>query len=336
MNYKKIVFVFILIITGSCLFLLATNYKWFWNDAGYKSWTVTGGTKENIKYSQLNQIDTSNVKDLEVAWIYHAENNDSLQFGPMQCNPIIVNKMLYGVSPKMKLFAIDAASGKHIWTFDPADSTQNQKWHRNSINMNRGVTYWEAGTDKRIIFTVGPIVFSIDATTGQLIRSFGSEGGIDLRSGLGREESQLSVSPTSPVMVYKDLFIVGGLVSETTPGHIRAFDVRTGKQQWIFHTIPQPGEVGYDSWEDSTAYQRMGSTNSWSGFSLDEERGILFAGTGSPTHDFYGGDRWGAGLFGNCILALDATTGKSVYSDDGHPLFRSMVSPLFGSDEVKS
>lgn len=283
------------------------------SNSSYNSWTVTGGSKENLKYSRLDQIDTSNVKGLQVAWIYHSENNDSLQFGPMECNPIVVNNVLYGVSPKMKLFALDAASGKQLWTFDPADSVQNEKWHRRSINMNRGVTYWEDGDDKRIIFTVGSIVYSINSTSGKLVGSFGDNGGIDLRIGLGRDEGQLSVSPTSPVMVYKDLFIVGGLVSETTPGHIRAFDVRTGKQRWIFHTIPQPGEFGFDTWEDTTAYQRMGSTNSWSGFSLDEKRGILFAGTGSPTNDFYGGDRWGNGLYGNCILALDAATGKRLW-----------------------
>ena len=283
------------------------------NDDDHETWSVTGGSKANQKYSSLNQIDTSNVSSLDVAWIYHSEAGDSLKVGPMETNPIIIDSILYAVSPQMKLFAIHAGTGKEIWTFNPSDSTKNPKWHRKSINMNRGVTYWQSGDDKRIIFTVGPVVYAINSLTGEIINSFGDQGGIDLRKGLDREEKDMTISPTSPVMVYKDLFFVGGLVSETTPGHIRAYDIRTGKQQWIFHTVPYPGEYGYDTWEDTTAYRRMGSTNSWSGFSLDEKRGILFAGIGSPTNDFYGGDRWGDGLFGNCILALDAQTGKRIW-----------------------
>lgn len=279
----------------------------------YNTWEVTGGSKTNIKYSQLNQIDTSNVQNLEIAWIYESEQGDSLQFGPMQANPIIIDGVLFGVSPKMKLFAIDATNGTGIWKFDPADSTANPKWHRTSVNMNRGVAYWKDGDDKRILYAVGPIVFAVNAKNGHLVNSFGGQGGIDLRVGLGRNPEQMFIAPTSPLMVYKDLFFAGGLVSETTPGHIRAFDVRTGTQQWIFHTIPQPGEYGYDTWDDPEAYKHMGSTNSWSGFSLDEKRGILFAGTGNPTNDFYGGHRRGEGLFGNTILALDASTGQRIW-----------------------
>nr|WP_084407037.1 PQQ-binding-like beta-propeller repeat protein [Pedobacter panaciterrae] len=276
----------------------------------YKSWKVTGGSRENIKYANLRQIDTSNVSKLEVAWIYHSENNDKTRFGSIQCNPIIVNNVLYGVSPKLKLFAIDAATGKEKWNFDPADSTENKTWHRNSVNMNRGVAYWEEGSDKRIIYTVGPIAFAVNAITGKLVSSFGKDGGIDLRKGLGRDESKVFIAPTSPVMIFKNLFFLSGYVGEETPGYIRAFDVKTGQQKWVFHTIPHPGEPGYETWEDKTAYKRMGSTNSWSGFSLDEKRGILFAGTGNPTNDFYGGDRLGKGLYANSVLAIDAVTGK--------------------------
>lgn len=276
----------------------------------YRDWKITGGSKDNIKYSYLKQIDTSNVSKLQVAWVYHSENNDNNKFGSIQCNPIVVNNVLYGVSPKLKLFAVDAASGKEKWNFDPADSTGNKTWYRNSVNMNRGVAYWQEGNDKRIIYTVGPIVFAVNAEDGKLVRSFGKEGGIDLRKGLGRDESKVFIAPTSPAMIYKNLFFLSGYVGEETPGHIRAFDVKTGQQKWIFHTIPYPGEPGYETWEDKTAYKRMGSTNSWSGFSLDEKRGILFAGTGNPTNDFYGGDRLGKGLYANCVLAIDALTGK--------------------------
>ncbi len=276
----------------------------------YLSWAKTGGGSENLKYSALQQIDTTNYAKLGVAWVYHTENNNSTKFGPMECNPIIVEGVMYGVSPKLKLFAVNAATGKEIWTFNPADSAANKTWHRSSVNMNRGVAYWEKENDKRIIYTVGPIVFCVNATTGKLVPSFGTDGGINLVNGLDRDPTKLFVAPTSPVMIYKNLFFVSGLVGEETPGHIRAFDVLTGKQQWIFHTIPYPQDKGYETWDDTTAYRHMGSTNSWAGFSLDEKRGILFAPTGNPTNDFYGGNRTGMGLYGNSLLAIDAATGK--------------------------
>jgi quinoprotein glucose dehydrogenase len=276
----------------------------------YSGWKSYGGNNNNNKYSDLSQVNTTNVHRLEVAWTYRSENEDKSRYGPMECNPIIINNTLFGVSPRLKLFAIDAATGKEKWHFDPSDSTSNKTWARNSVNMNRGVAYWADGADRRIIYTVGPIAFAVNAETGKLIPGFGVDGGVDLRKGLGRDEKSVSISPTSPVMIYKNLFITSGLVSETTPGHIRGFDVRTGKQKWIFHTIPYPDEAGYLSWEGKTAYKRMGSTNAWSGFSLDSKRGLLFAGVGSPSNDFYGGDRLGKGLFGNCLLALDAATGK--------------------------
>ncbi|HEY9258198.1 PQQ-binding-like beta-propeller repeat protein [Chitinophaga sp.] len=278
------------------------------------TWETTGGSKMNNRYSDLTQIDTTNVSLLEVAWVYHTEKKDSTKFGPMECNPIIIDGVLYGVSPKLKLFAVDAGTGEEKWRFDPADSVMNKTWHRNSVNMNRGVAYWAEGEDKRIIYTVGPIVFEVNATTGKLVSSFGKDGGIDLRYELGKKNPEEQfIAPTSPVMVYKDLFFVSGLVGESTPGHIMAFDVKSGKQKWIFHTIPYPGEPGYETWEDKEAYQFMGSTNAWAGFSLDEKRGILFAVTGNPTNDFYGGSRLGAGLYGNCIIAFDALTGKKLW-----------------------
>ena len=279
----------------------------------YAEWGVTGGSKENIRYSSTKQIDTNNIGNLEIAWIYQSENNDSTRFGAMECNPIIIDSVMFGVSPKLKLFAINARTGKELWTFNPADSIANSTWHRSSVNMNRGVTYWSEGEDKRIIYTVGPIAMEVNATTGKLISSFGKNGGINLTVGLGRDSSKVFVAPTSPVMVYKNLFFLSGLVGDETPGHIRAFDVKTGKQKWIFHTIPYPGEAGYESWEDSTAYKYMGSTNSWAGFSLDEKRGILYAPTGNPTNDFYGGARLGKGLYANCLLAINAETGKLIW-----------------------
>ncbi|MFM1962578.1 MAG: hypothetical protein RLZZ172_1423 [Bacteroidota bacterium] len=298
------------------LLLLIITYQLmasFLNSSGNHDWPVTGGSKHNLRYSPLKEIDTANVGNLQVAWTYASEGGDFTKVGTIQCNPIIVNRILYGVSPRMKVFALDAASGKEIWKFDPADSLQNKSWHRKSVNQNRGVAYWEDKEDKRILFTAGSVAYAIDARTGKLIASFGKDGGINLNSGLDRPDSTVFVAPTSPVMVYDDLFIMSGLVGDETPGHIRAFDVRTGKQKWIFHTIPYPGEKGYETWKDSTAYKYLGSTNSWSGFSLDEQRGILFAPIGNPTNDFYGGQRLGDGLFGNSLLAINARTGKLIW-----------------------
>lgn len=299
-----------LIYLGLLFFLYSCHSS---RESEYTDWTVYGGSSENIKYSSLNQIDTSNVHELEIAWTYHSEDNDPSKFGPIESNPIIIEGVLYGASSKLKLFAIDARTGEEKWKFDPADSTQNPTWQRSSVNMNRGVSYWEEGEDKRIIYTVGPIVFAVNASTGELIKDFGEGGGIDLRRGLGRNEADMYIVPTSPVAVYKDLFFVSGLTGGGTPGHIRGFHVKTGEQKWIFHTIPHPGEEGYETWEDSTAYAHMGGTNSWSGFSLDKKRGLLFAGTGTPSNDFYGGKRLGDGLYGNTLLAIEAETGKLVW-----------------------
>ncbi|MBW7892224.1 MAG: PQQ-binding-like beta-propeller repeat protein, partial [Chitinophagaceae bacterium] len=303
------------IFLGRFIFFVAVGLLFSCTDHAddYADWPVTRGSKKSINYSGLKQIDTSNVKDLEVAWVYHSENNDPENLGVIECNPIIIEGILYGVSPKMKLFALKADTGEEIWKFDPADSIANPKWHLRRVNMNRGVAYWADGEDKRIIYTVGPMVFAVDATSGKLVKEFGDEGGIDLRLGLDRNPEGLFVAPTSAVMIYKDLFFVSGLVSDNTPGHIRGFDVRTGAQKWIFHTIPHPGQYGYETWEDTTAYLKMGSTNSWAGFSLDEKRGILYAPTGNPTNDFYGGRRLGDGLFGNCIIALNAETGERIW-----------------------
>lgn len=170
-HLSKLHLIIILFLIVGCQFNAPSNYN---------TWDVTGGGRENLKYSSLQQIDTNNYDRLAIAWVYHSENNDSTKFGPMECNPIIVENIMYGVSPKLKLFAVDATTGKALWTFDPADSVANKTWHRSSVNMNRGVAYWANGNDKRIIYTVGPIVFCVDANTGKLIPSFGTDGGINL------------------------------------------------------------------------------------------------------------------------------------------------------------
>lgn len=285
--------------------------------ASYSDWKVNGGSKEGIRYSSLTQIDTTNVTQLKVAWEYHTNDADTVNNSQIQCNPIIIDSTLYGTSPQMKLFAIDAATGKPKWVFNPFDSVAGGKRMFFVLNNCRGLAYWTNGKDdKRLFYTAGSFVHCLNADNGQLVKSFGTDGKLDLHDGLGRDVKDLFVTSTSAPMIYKDLIVIGTRVDEganAAPGHIRAYDVHTGQQRWIFHTIPQPGEYGFDTWDDTTAYKHIGGANSWSGFSLDEDRGILFAPTGSASFDFYGGKRKGGNLFANCVLALDAATGKGIW-----------------------
>jgi quinoprotein glucose dehydrogenase len=280
----------------------------------YKTWTTYKGSPENIHYSSLNQVDTSNVTQLKLAWEYHTGDADTIHHSQIQCNPIIVDGIMYGTTPQMKLFATDAATGVQKWIFNPLDSLGGNKVMFFVMNNSRGVSYWSDGKgDKRIFYTAGSSLYCINAATGKLVSSFGDTGKIDLHNDLDREVTDLFVTATSPPMIYKDLLITGSRVDEgpvAAPGHIRAYDVRTGKRRWIFHTIPHPGEEGYSSWDDKDAWQFIGGANAWSGFGLDEKRGLLFAALGSASYDFYGGNRTGNNLFANCIIALDANTGK--------------------------
>ncbi len=266
-----------------------------------------GGMDVN-HYAQIDQINIENVSELEVAWEYHSNDADEQDRSQIQCNPLIIDGVLYGTSAKVKLFALDAATGKEIWSFDPF----NAGFKDYNMANNRGMAYWEEGEDKRILIGAGSYLYAIDIKTGNPIPSFGDNGKVDLHDGLGRDVSDNFVVATSPGIVFKDLLIMGSRVSESsgpTPGHVRAFNIRTGKIEWIFHTIPHPGEFGYDTWPPD-AWKTSGGVNAWSGMSLDEKRGIVFMATGAPSFDFYGGDRHGDNLFANSVLALDAATGK--------------------------
>ncbi|HVW13782.1 MAG TPA: PQQ-binding-like beta-propeller repeat protein [Mucilaginibacter sp.] len=283
--------------------------------SGDSFWRVSGGSKAAQHYSKLTQIDTANVKNLQVAWTYHTGDADVKYFSQIQCSPIVANGLLYGTTPKLRLFAVNAATGEQRWIFDPTGNT-NSAAGSFGMNNNRGVTYWEDGKDKRILYCAGSAVYEVNALTGDLITTFGDGGKIDLHNDLGRDTKNMYITATSPGIIYKDLYIVGSRVNETAdaaPGHIRAYDVRTGRLKWIFHTIPYPGEFGYNTWEDPEAYKHIGSANSWSGFSMDEKRGMLFVPTGSAVYDFYGGKRKGSNLFANCVVALDAATGKRIW-----------------------
>jgi quinoprotein glucose dehydrogenase len=282
----------------------------------YNNWNIYGGSKENIRYSSLTEIDTNTVVHLEKAWEYKTGDTD--KFTQIQVNPIIVDNILYGVSPKLKLFAVDAATGQPKWTFDPYQITEQGVKGVGYFAMNvcRGVTYYSDKESKRIFYAAGSNLFCIDATNGKPITSFGNNGKLDLHNDLDRDVAELYIAMTSPGIIYKDAIIIGSRVNENAnaaPGYIRAYDVHSGKLKWKFHTIPTPGEEGYDSWEDKEAWKNIGGVNAWAGFSLDEKRGILYAPLGSASYDFYGGKRLGANLFANSILALDAATGKKIW-----------------------
>lgn len=287
------------------------------SETNYGGWAMVGGNETGNKYSSLSQIDTSNVQHLQVAWTYKTGDSDTAAHSQIQCNPIVVDGILYGTSPQLKLFALDASTGRELWVYSPFDSIKGNKKGHFNLNNNRGVTYWTDGkNDQRIFYVAGPFLHAVDLHTGKASADFGTDGKIDLHDGLGGDFSDLFVTHTSAPSVYKDLVLTGTRVSEgmdAAPGHIRAYDARTGKQVWTFHTIPQPGEAGHETWEDPNAWKFTGGGNNWMGMTIDQERGIAFVPTGSAAMDFYGGKRRGSNLYTDCLLALDAATGKRIW-----------------------
>ncbi len=279
----------------------------------YKDWSWYLGDPGRNHYSTLDQINASNVHELEVAWTYRSGDARADNRSEMQSNPIVVDGVLYTTSPGVKVLALDAATGELIWSFDPfpelASNTRPQTRHR-------GVMYWADGNDRRILYTAGMHLYALNATNGAQITSFGDRGRVDLRTGLPRDTTNMFVRLRTPGAVYKDMVILGSRVPDgsvvSPPGDIRAFDVRTGEMRWIFHTIPQPGEYGYDTWP-ADAYTYSGGANNWAGMALDVARGIVYAPTGSPAFDFWGGNRKGENLYGNTLIALNADTGERIW-----------------------
>lgn len=308
---NRLLFLFAVFATISC-----RNH--FSQPPNFTGWPVYAGAKDGNRYSSNDQINLKNVSKLKVAWIFSSKDKDTGNHSQIQCNPIIMNGTLYGTSPKLKLFALNATTGAQKWLFDP--STQNPSKDINPMafyGICRGVVYWEDknGKNKRIFYSVGSKTYAIDADKGIPLKDFGKGGYLDLTENLGRKVTSF-VSGTTPGVIYEDLLIMGARVDESedaAPGHIRAYDVLTGKLRWIFHTIPHPGEIGFDTWPDSTAWRHLGSANNWGGMALDEERGIVYVPTGSVGGDFYGGHRKGPDLFANCLIALDAATGKYIW-----------------------
>lgn len=269
-------------------------------------WSIYHGDYGGSHYSALDQINRSNVQDLEVAWIWHAGETGST----IECNPIMIDGLLYATSPRLNCVALDAATGEQVWRFDPWNGGRGG-------GINRGVAYWSDGaSDHRIFFSAGNDLYALNAKIGKPIETFGDGGRISHRDGFDTDVFFFSIGNNTPGVVWKDLLILGSTTGEgpqpCAPGHIRAFDVRTGVRKWIFHTIPHPGEFGYETWGPES-WKQVGSANVWGGFTLDAERGMVFCGTGSPAYDSWGGNRPGQNLFGNCTLALNADTGERIW-----------------------
>lgn len=265
-----------------------------------------------MRYSRLEQINPSNVGNLRVAWTYHTGDSRERPRTTIECTPLAIAGVMYLTTAQLKVCALDAATGKLLWRFDPFEGEEEGK----PRGVNRGVAYWEKGEDKRILCTAGSRLMALDAGTGKLLRDFGKDGVVELRQGLGRDTRGMSYEVTSPGAVYKDLIILGSLCDEgpepAAPGHVRAFHIPTGKMAWIFHTLPYPGELGHETWQGDS-WRTAGGANDWGGMTVDVKRGWVFLATGSATFDFYGGERLGQNLFANCVIALDASTGKRIW-----------------------
>ena len=263
-----------------------------------REWRDYAGGPDSSRFVAATQITKSNVKQLAVAWTYAGGQTDF--------NPLVVRGIVYARGANNSFVALDAATGKEIWV------------HRGAEGFNgRGVNYWENkdGTDRRLIFSSNNFLQAINAVTGERISSFGAGGVVDLRAGLNRDPSTVNQQSRTPGRVFENLIILGSATNSeytSAPGDIRAFDVRTGALVWTFHTVPRPGEFGYETWP-ADAWKTVGGANNWGEQSIDEKRGIVYVPTGSPKYNFYGGNRQGANLFGDCLLALDARTGKRLW-----------------------
>jgi membrane-bound PQQ-dependent dehydrogenase (glucose/quinate/shikimate family) len=283
-----------------------------------QEWRHYGSDLAATKYSSLDQISRQNVHLLKVAWTYHTGDISNGTAGSpvrsaFECTPLVVDGVMYLTTPFSRVMALDAESGKPIWTFDP----ELDKQRPYNLFINRGVAYWERERARRIFLgTLDGRLFCLDAANGKPVASFGSNGFVNLRAGVADQFPERQYGMTSPPLVYRDLVICGSLVPDGQPqgpsGDVRAFDALTGKLVWRFHTVPKPGEIGHDTWEKDS-WKDRGGTNVWSLMSCDEERGIVFLPLTSPAPDFYGGERKGQNLFGDSLVALNARTGKRLW-----------------------
>ncbi len=271
----------------------------------YRTWNEYGGGPGSAQYSALAGINIKNVSKLKIAWTYSTGDTNRYAF-----NPVEIDGVVYVMAKNNSIVALDAITGKELWVYATDPTTR--------LITNRGINYWAStdGSDKRLLFAVNNQLQALDAKTGKLIESFGKKGSVDLRAGLGRDpESIVLVQSLTPGRVFEDLLILGSATNqeyESAPGDIRAYNIRTGQLVWSFHTVPHPGEPGYETWPKD-AWKTVGGANAWGELSVDAGRGIVYVPTGSPKYNFYGADRKGANLYGDCLLALDARTGKRLW-----------------------
>jgi quinoprotein glucose dehydrogenase len=276
------------------------------------------GPPEGTRYSPLRQITPDNVPTLQVAWTYQTGDADPAAFSTIECTPLVVEGAMYVTSPRNKVIALDAATGTERWRFDPF---AERPWRSLAAGgVNRGVAFWsdgKPGGERALLHgTPDGRLIALDPETGRPKSGFGENGTVDLKAGLEAEVRDRGYGMTSPPAVFEDLVIIGASVGEgpepAAPGDIRAFDVRTGRERWTFHTVPRPGEAGHETWVGDS-WKHRGGVNAWSGLTVDPGRGLVFAGLGSATFDFYGGDRHGDNLYANSTVALDARTGQRVW-----------------------
>ncbi|MBV8820014.1 MAG: PQQ-binding-like beta-propeller repeat protein, partial [Acidobacteriaceae bacterium] len=285
---------------GLLLLLCAAAYA-----QDHSTWSDYAGAPDSAQYSALNQINRDNVQQLEIAWTYATADGNKYFF-----NPLVVDGVAYVLAKGNSIVALDAVTGKEIWIHPPDPDTK--------VITNRGINYWESKdrSERRLLYASNHRLRAVDARTGKTITSFGDNGSVDLKAGLDRDPRAITlVQSTTPGRVFEDLIILGSATNQgygSAPGDIRAFDVRSGKLVWTFHTIPRPGEFGYETWPKD-AWKRVGGANVWGEFSVDAKRGIVYAPTASAKYNFYGADREGADLFADCLLALDARTGKRLW-----------------------
>ena len=273
--------------------------------APYTTWSAYGGGVDSAQYSALTQINKSNVSQLQQVWFYPSVGN-GFRFGS---NPIVAGNTMFVVGKDNNVIALDAATGKELWMYVIGGSKNIS---------HRGLSYWESKDRKdcRVLFAANDMLQAVDARTGKIIPSFGDHGMVDLRVGISRDPKLVRrIQSGTPGRVFENLILMGsapGEEYESPPGDLRAYDVITGKMLWVFHTVPLPGEFGYETWPKD-AWKYIGGTNDWAEIAVDEKRGIAYFPLGSPTYDFYGADRHGANLFSDCLLALDARTGKYLW-----------------------
>ncbi len=307
-----------LVLGLACVLLLVGRASAQTDPAG--DWPRVGNDPGAMRYSYLYQINRGNVSRLKPAWTFHTKELDEKGNGKtIECTPIVIDGVMYLTTGNLKVVALDAATGEEKWRFDPL-TEKPSKYPFSSGGVNRGCAFWSDGKpdgERRILHgTSDGRLFSLDAKTGKLDPKFGEDGVRDMHAELDPKVAKLPYGPTSAPAVWKDLVVVGVSCGEgpgiAAPGDVRAFDVRTGAQAWSFRTVPRPGEFGAETW-GAEAWKDRGGANAWSGLSVDLERGMVFAGLGSASFDFYGGDRPGDNLFANCVLALDAKTGRRAW-----------------------